>query len=119
MGNAEQHTIIAVNSWGFSSSPGMGAPRLDGANNGHAAAVFALAQCSAEPPSGNGLLWDPAQGEQDPCGGGTETPTPAPTEPPTEPPTDSPTEPPTDTPTEPPTDDPSSENCKPWCTRKS
>jgi len=131
-GDAEQHTIVAVNSWGFSSSPGMGAPRLDGVNNGHAAAVFALAECSTEPTSGHGLLWEPALGEQDPCGGATDTPTPAPstepptdtpTEPPTdtptEPPTDTPTEPPTDTPTEPPTDEPASENCKPWCTRKS
>jgi len=77
---ANDLTVMSVNSWGYNGSPGMGAPRLDSGNGGHAARVFALAKCAAM-SGDDGALWCDAMGE-DPCGsnsGACNTLTPAPT----------------------------------------
>ena len=69
-GDAQNHKLISINSWGYGCQsganciPGMGAPRLDNVMGGHASDVFALAKCSAfssaGPTSGgggNGVIW--------------------------------------------------------------
>ena len=60
-GNAQDHKLISVNSWGYSDgvTPGMGAPRLDNIMGGHASDVFALAKCAAFSSAGsaNGVIW--------------------------------------------------------------
>ena len=87
-GSAESHKVMSVNSWGFNGSPGMAGPRLDGANNGHAQNVFALAKCAVDPGnSAAGVLWATSMGAS-PCGD-TGTPTSPPTEAPA-PPTEAP-----------------------------
>ena len=82
-GDANNHKVVSVNSWGFTSAPGMGAPRLDGSNGGHASDVFALAKCATfqAASSDQGVLWCTAMGTN-PCGassGDCATLTPAPT----------------------------------------
>jgi len=89
-GDATSHKVMSVNSWGFTGAPGMGAPRFDGANGGHAADVFALAKCATFEDASNdeGVLWSPNSG----CTTQTPAPTPALTESPTSsPPNSTPT----------------------------
>ena len=80
-GNADSHNVMSVNSWG--SKSGMGAPRFDGVNGGHAESVFALAKCATfeGASSDECVLWSAAMGP-DPCNASsgdcaTTAPTPA------------------------------------------
>ena len=57
-GDAVNHFVMSVNSWGFTDGrPGLAGPLLDIANRGHASNVFALAKCSSDPGAMSGVQW--------------------------------------------------------------